>query len=475
MESLPDLRGLSHEQKDALIRELWEENIRLRGEVEQMRTRIRQLEKAFLELEARLGHPPKDSSNSSLPPSKDQKGNKPSSHSPKGIRRASLGRKGGGRPLHPDPDEQIHARAKTCPHCGCEVSPEGQHLHAIYDKIEIPPVEPVVTRVHQWGGHCPRCDQDYVSPVPKGMEPGTPFSASIQALATYFRYTHAISYERLCRMFSDLYGLLISEGALANLFRAAKMRMDDRTAEILDRLRSARLIQSDETSVRVNGENQWEWVFQNEDVCVHIIRPTRGSTVIQEVLAGHRPKIWVSDLLSSQKNNPAEQWQVCLAHQLRDLQYAIDSGDTIFSPRMKRVILRAFAIHKRRGTLAQSTLYQYRLDMRRRLEECLRLDPAQEDGIRLKKRYADLRENLFLFLEDATIPPTNNSSEQAFRMSKVFLKVTNCFRSEWGKELFAGVRSVINTGRRQGLDAFEAIRRALSPFGSFLDSELAPQ
>jgi transposase len=81
---------------------------------------------------------------------------------------------------------------------------------------------------------------------------------------------------------------------------------------------------------------------------------------------------------------------------------------------------------------------------------------------------------LFLFLEDATNPTTNNSSEQTFRMSKVFMKVTNCFPL-CAKELFAGVRSVINTGKRQGLNAYQATKRALSPFGSFFGSQHAQE
>jgi transposase len=475
MKTLPDLSKLSPEEKDALILELWNENVRLSREVELLRGRIAELEHRLGELEAKLNRPPKDSSNSSQPPSKDEKENKPAPQSARGVRRASLGRKGGGRQLHPNPDQQIHARAKTCPHCGYEVLEEEQHLHAVYDKIEIPPVRPVITRVHQYGGHCPHCDRDYVSPVPVGMELGSPFATSVQSLATYFRYAHAIGYERLSAMFGDVYNLSISEGALANLFHSAKNRMDDRTVEILERLRSSRLVCSDETGVRVKGRNEWEWVFQNKDVSIHVIRPTRAGVVIEEVMAGHRPKIWVSDLLSSQKNNPAEQWQVCLAHQLRDLQYAIDAGDFIFAPRMKRVILRAFAIHKRRGRLAQSTLYNYRLDMKRRLTECLALKPTQADGIRLKDRYTELKDNLFLFLEDATVPPTNNSSEQDLRPSKTFMKVTNCFRSDWGKHLYAGVRSVISTGKRQGLNAYQAIKRALSSIASFFDPDPAPQ
>ncbi|HEY9700740.1 MAG TPA: transposase, partial [Trichocoleus sp.] len=67
-----------------------------------------------------------------------------------------------------------------------------------------------------------------------------------------------------------------------------------------------------------------------------------------------------------------------------------------------------------------------------------------------------------LFLSDETIPPTNNGSEQALRWSVVFRKVTNGFRSNWGAELFAQVRSLINTAKRQGISAFDAISRALT-------------
>ncbi len=137
---------------------------------------------------------------------------------------------------------------------------------------------------------------------------------------------------------------------------------------------------------------------------------------------------------------------------------------------MKRVLLRAFVIHKRQGRLAESTLYQYRCDLIRRLEYCLALEPSQKDGVRLKKRYLQIKDHLFLFLEDAAIPPTNNSSEQAIRLSTIFRKVTNGFRSDWGRDLFAAVRSVVNTGRRQGLSAFQAIQRALSPSGSLFES-----
>jgi transposase len=220
-------------------------------------------------------------------------------------------------------------------------------------------------------------------------------------------------------------------------------------------------------------------VFQNEDICFHVIRPSRGQKVIEEVMDGHTPEIWVSDLYSSQANHPATQWQVCLAHQLRDCKYAIEAGDELFAPAMKKLLLRAFVIHKRRTKLKENTLRgfrflkkkrkprnQYRCDLKRRLSKCLDIQPTHKDGIRLKKRYTKIQESLFLFLEEASVPPTNNSSEQAIRMSTIFRKVTNGFRSQWGKDLFANVRSIVNTGKRQGLSAFQSLKKALSPLTS---------
>jgi transposase len=47
-------------------------------------------------------------------------------------------------------------------------------------------------------------------------------------------------------------------------------------------------------------------------------------------------------------------------------------------------------------------------------------------------------------------------------MSKIFRKLTNGFRSNWGRDLFAAVRSRVNTGKRHRFNAFEVITTALS-------------
>ena len=308
---LPDLSHLSHAEKETLIRALW-------AQVQSLTARVEALE-------ARLAEPGKTPDNSSLPPSKGQKPNEPEKAKHSGPRQGSLGRKGGGRPLACDPDETVTAKAVACAHCQAALTDADQILHGRYDKIDLPVVRPVITRVERYGEHCPCCGGVTLAPLPAGLEDGSPFSVNIVVLAMYLRFTHAISYRRLTQLFLHLFALQISEGALDAMLQRAKPRLDNEVAAILARLRRSRIVCSDETSVRIDGHTQWDWVFQNDQVVIHVVRNSRAASVVAEVMAGHRPSIWVSDLYGAQQGH-ADLWQICLAHQLRDCTFVIEAG-----------------------------------------------------------------------------------------------------------------------------------------------------
>jgi transposase len=443
---LPDLSDLSHDEKDTLIRALW--------------TQVQALTAQVADLEARLGTPPKTPDNSSVPPSAGQKANRGDTPKRTKPRQGSLGRKGGGRALVENPDATVIARPVCCAHCQAALDAADQRLEARYDKVDLPPVRPVVTRVERYAGQCRHCGHTTLAPVPEGLEPGTPFSLNLVALAIYLRVVHAISYRRLTRLMLELVGLAISEGALDAAFRRAMPGFDAEVGAILARLRRARVVCSDETGVRIAGKNAWNWVFQNGEVVIHVIRHSRAASVVDEVMDGHRPVIWVSDLYSAQQGH-AEEWQICLAHQLRDCQFAIEAGDTIFAPRMKLLLLRAFALSRRRHRLAESTRRSYRQRLDRELDAIMRTAPSNRHGQRLRKRYGKLRSHLFTFLDYPEVGADNNSSERELRPTATYRKVTGGFRSKWGADFFAAARSIIGTAARRGIDAYQAIKMVL--------------
>lgn len=446
MPQFPALNDLSPAEKDGLIRALW--------------SQVHALTARVAELEAKLGEPAKTSGNSSLPPSRDKKANGADKPKRAGPRQGSLGRKGGGRTLTANPDETVIARPMCCAQCQAAFAAADHKLIDRFDKIELPKVAPVVTRVELYAGRCQACGATTLAPLPEGLEQGSPFSINIVTLALYLRFTHAISYRRLSRLMLELFGLAISEGALDAAFQRAKPRLDAEVSAILARLRRARVVCSDETSVRVDGRTCWNWVFQNSDVVIHVIRHSRGAGVVREVMAGHRPALWVSDLYSAQQGHAAD-WQICLAHQLRDCQFAIEAGDTIFAPRMKMLLLRAFVLARRRHHLAETTRRQYRQRLERELDKVMALAPVTPDGKRLRKRYGKVRAHLFTFLDHPEVAPDNNSSERELRPTATYRKVTGGFRSDWGADLFAGFRSVVGTAARRGIDAYQAIKMTL--------------
>ena len=449
VQPLPDLERLTEADKRALIQQQHAELRQAADEIARLTARIAKLE------QAPPAAPKKTPENSSVPPSSSPKPNLP-----KGRRRKRKGRPGRGRRLHPAPDRIVEKWLIACPECGADLRPVEQKPHAVYERIELPPVQPHVTQVRLHGCRCPQCGATVVARPPPGLERGSPFGRSIATLALYLHYTQAISLERLRGLFGEVFGLPISEGALVNLFQRARARVARQTAAVLERVRASRVVCSDETSARVAGRTWWEWVFVGEGAVLHELAASRAKSVPERVMAGARPEVWVADLFGSQQGHGSKA-QVCLAHQVRDVQYAIDAGDTIFAPAMLAFLQRAVHLGRKREQVKDSTMQRHRRELLKRLAAVLELEPTQADGIRLRKRYLKVREQLLVFMSDREVPTTNNVSEQALRMSAVFRKVTNGFRVEWGAELYGGVRTVVATGRQQGFTALAALRTTL--------------
>ena len=417
---------------------------------------IRVLTARVGELEARLNNPPKTPGNSSLPPSKGQKANLP--EKPKKPRKS---RPGVARKLGENPDSIREVFANACPECGKAASPGDQPEVYAYDHIDLPEIKPVVTRVHLHSGACRRCGKRISGAPPAGMPAGSPFGPGIAALAIYLHTRHMVSYNRLVEMFKGLFGLEISEGAIANIFSRAHAPFAAEAQRIDAQVRAAPVIASDETSARVEGVTGWQWVFGSATAVAHRIAASRGAAVASEFLEGAAPEVWVSDRLGAQMNH-AKAHQVCLAHLLRDARYAIDAGDGLFAPGFKFLLKRAFAIARRRERLAGSTLLVYQRDLDRRLGRLLAIEPDTAAGRKLRRGIEKCRDKLFVFVTRRDVPPTNNISERRLRPSVIFRKVTNGFRSAWGAQAYAAICSVIETGTLRGLSAFAAIRTCLA-------------
>ena len=404
MSQPPDLTKLSSTEKDGLVLALFAQLAAAHEKITTLEARIDELTR-----------PPKTPDNSSKPPSQGQKPDRPE---PGGERPPRKSRPGVGRTLHPNPDHVIDARLTTCPKCEAVFPDASQTPQQIYERIELPPVRPDVTQVRLFGGRCACCGERVTAEAPPGLEQGSPFGRSIAAMVVYLHYAHAIGMERLATLMDELFGLSISEGAISNILARSREPLLDAASTIEKVVLASPVVCSDETSARVNRKNWWEWVFVTTVAVLHVIKPSRGKAVVTALFGEIRPEVWVSDMLGSQKGHGVE-WQVCLAHLLRDAKYAIECGDTAFSAPFRKLLLRAIAIGQRRETLKDTTLRQYLYDLERRLDRIIMVVPIGEPGRKLRNRMLANRAHLFVFMTRRDVPFTNNISERHLRPSVI--------------------------------------------------------
>jgi transposase len=435
-----------------LVMALLRQNGELLAEVKSLLARI-------AELEAKLGQPPKTPDNSSLPPSKGQKSN--AADASAGSKKPRKGRPGVARELAANPDVTRDLFAERCV-CGKQLGADDQELARAYDHIEMPPIRPVTTRVNLYRATCPCCRARVTAKAPADMAEGSPFGPNIVALVAYLHGCQMVSYARLKEMLGGLFGLTVSEGAIANMLARAGKPFATAADAIAATVRGSEVIASDETSARVKGKTWWQWTFGCATAVYHLIAPTRGKCVPTGFLDGRRPKVWLSDRLAAQGNH-AEAHQVCLAHLIRDAQYAIDHGDEVFAPAFKAFLKDACAVGRRRGDLADTTIAAHRRRLERELDRLLALEPSDDEGRHLRDCvFVDAHDKLLVFMTRRDVEPTNNDSERNLRPSVIFRKVTNGFRSTWGAKTYADLCSIVSTGRRNATSPLAAIRAALA-------------
>ena len=441
----------------ARVAALGAESAALRARVGMLEAENAALKADNAALREKLGRPPKTPDNSGIPPSRGHKANGAT-----GARRKGKAHAGAHRPLHPEPTRRRDVFAERCPHCRAALAAASQAPLQAYDRIDIPRITPDVTRVTLHGGTCPCCHGRFKAAPPAGLEPGSPFGPNLRALVLYLRFGQAIPFARLARLLADLFGLSVSEGALAGMLADSAPAFALQAGDIRRRLLSGTVLQSDETSVRVGNRTFWAWVFHHGDSACFAIRPSRGKAVVAAFLGDVRPAFWVSDRLAAQMGWATREHQVCLAHLLRDVRYALEAGDDALAPRLTALLKRAVRIGRRRPALADATLAAYHARLQAGLDALLGIVPATEAGRKLRRIVKRFRQNLLVVVTNRAVPPTNNGSEQALRPCVVFRKVTNCFRSEWGATLYADVRSVLETARRRGIATLDAVRLTLA-------------
>lgn len=481
----------------------------LEAMVEQLLTRVRDLETALeqrdrriAELEQRLGQ---DSSNSSRPPSSDV----PWAKKPAKQRssRTKSGRKPGKQPgassssrsLVDDPDERLEIQPDRCTSCDASLDGAaecGRQRRQVVDIRPVPP--PKVTEYQRVSKVCPCCGKvttpgwdDKAVPVEHAdtvAAHGSPVRIGPETLARAALLTcaHYLPVGRARDLLAKLCAIDVSTGFLAGIRGRAARRLEKKfLSHMRGLLATAPVLHADETPGRAAGSLAYVHVACTEYLTLmHVgdrsketidaggVLPGFTGVLVRDGYAGYEHlkavHAWcgahlLRDLRSISDADPDGQlWATAMATTLTDANQTARTARQHGADRLNKPTLRTIR-SRYRGALARGTTDN--------TGQTTDLAAKARTLITRFRRYKDM---ILRFAADLTVPFTNNEAERSVRPVKIQQRTSGgCWRTLQGLIDFAIVQSYLDTTTKWGHNKLDALRQLFTT-GAWLPPALTP-
>ncbi|MEA1980418.1 MAG: IS66 family transposase [candidate division Zixibacteria bacterium] len=415
-------------ERDAEIERLKSDNLFLEYELKQLRS------KWFSNKKKRLDE------KSDEPAKKPKKLGAPVGHT--GCYRAV--------PEHVDVIEDVVL--DTCPQCGnTDISECSEIEEHVQEDIILPAVKVTKYRKHHfWCGKCKKVISG------KGIDeiPNSYIGPQAKAVAAFLKYDIKISNRDIQKLFKELCGLQVVPSSIPGFNNQVRKKCMPLYEELLKEIKKAPYIHADETGCPVNGKNWWDWIFVTSKICLHVIHESRGQKVVEQILGKKYGGILLSDFLSAYNKLDAKAKQRCLVHLLRDLKKILactpqEDPAYTYCQRLKDILQYAIAASEKynENNISARQFSKQKKYVHASMGD-LQFPAAQKNSIvRIAKRLARHKNELFTFLDYKGLPYHNNYAERMIRPSVLLRKITFGHRSENGIRNHSVLQSILQTGK----------------------------
>ena len=424
-----------------------------------------ELKSKVSELEARLNS---NSRNSSKPPSSD--GYQKKSAFP----RKKKGKQGGqqghqGRTLrqveHPDKTEKH--KPDPCD-CGYEFSDDELSVAETRQVFDLPQPRLEVISHELLKGKCPVCGKWHKGVAPEGVNAPVQYGQGVKALTTLLNVDYRIPFKKIQILFSDLFGYAINESTVFSASRQCYKQLKEPMEVIKSKIIGSMTAHADETGIRVEEMLRWLHVATTEMYTYLFVHEKRGRLALQseqsilDKLTG-----WlVHDCWSSYFNFTELKHALCGAHILRELEGLIENEQSKWARVFKTFLMHIFEMPLEES-IRQRGQIESRYTLICSMGEKAEPPPGKISGKKgrykrtkgrnLVERLIREKDAVLAFAFNHEVPFTNNLAERDVRPAKVKMKVSNCFRSSEGADIYARIASFVSTTRKHDRNVFSEL------------------
>ena len=431
----------------------------------------------------------KNSGNSSKPPSSDGLKKKTQS-----LRKAS-GKKSGGQPGHQghtlkavaNPDQVELHRVEKCKQCHVSLKEVAVQGHEKRQVFEVPPVRVQVTEHQAEIKECPNCHQKTVGEFPEAVTQPVQYGSGLKAQLVYFNQYQFVPLERTVEIIEALYGHSVSEAAIVEACAQTAHQVASINQAAKEELKvTGEPVRFDETGGRIAKKLWWLHVACTSLLTYLEAHEKRGCKALDHIgILPERKGIAVHDGYRSYYQYEDARHALCNAHHLRELKFIQERFQQRWAFDMEKLLLEIKKTVEAAQPAADHFSAQQIADFEARYDAIVtaglranlisepaapipkkRGKPKQHPAKNLLVHFQTRKRGVLAFMYDFKVPFDNNQAERDLRMVKLKQKVSGCFRSSHGAQIFCQNRSYISTARKNGQHVLVVLKMALngSPF-----------
>lgn len=306
--------------------------------------------------------------------------------------------------------------------------------------------------------------------IPKEFQTDIQYGNELKTICTILNTEGIVALDRLANFVSCISHekINISKGSIINFMKDFNKKSSYIIKNIESKILNSEIMHTDATTGRVENKNICIRTHSTEEATLLIPTYGKGKKYIEESNILNR---YTGNLVHDHETvmyNYGNKHIECNVHILRYLKGNNENTNNKWSLKMRSLLSELNQYRKNLKSkgiqeIEEPQLERYSIRYNEIIEEGYKENKKikskylRQEEQRLLNRLKKYKENHLMFLYDFSVPFDNNLAERDLRHIKMKQKISGHFNSMEGMKIYANIKSIIGTLKKQGRNFYRAI------------------